>query len=287
MKVVPEAFYQAIRIKKIMVDGRCAIIHKQAEHADLDNQRLLSAHALTIIKKGGLMVHTDDGMPTKVTAHQMVLLPKGLYAITDLIPENDSFEAIVLFFDDDLIQQYLTSKDLSILEVNSQHLPTRFSVNTSFSIFLDQLLSLYSKVEAPQSIVRLKLIEALHLIDSQEPEGAFTRKIQELTAKPQKQLAHFMNNHFDKPLDVEDYAALLGKSVSTFRRDFHKQFGHAPKHWLIKQRLTKARQLLEEHNLSVSLVAQQAGYEDLPHFIRSFQKQFAITPKQYALSKRN
>ena len=287
MKVVPEAFYQIVDIKKVMVDGRCAVIHKQTGQQDLDNQRLLSAHALTIVKKGGLMVHTDEGIPTKVVEGQMALMPKGLYAITDLIPDDDVFEAVVLFFDDGLVKEYLDFKKLGAIEVASERLPVKFRVNSSFTIFIDQLLLLYGEVEAPQSLVRLKLIEALHLIDSKDPEGMFTQKIHELTAKPQKQMIRFMRDHFDKPLDIEDYAALFGKSVSTFRRDFHKHFGTAPKHWLIHQRMQKARLLLEQEDLSINMVAQQSGYQDVPHFIKSFQKHFVLTPKQYALSKRN
>ncbi|GAB5524737.1 MAG: hypothetical protein Roseis2KO_26090 [Roseivirga sp.] len=287
MRVVPEAFYQATSVKKIMVDGRCCIIHKQTREQDLDNQRLLSAHALTVVRRGGLVVHTDEGIPVKVSNGQMVLLPKGLYAITDLIPENDVFEAVVFFFDDDLIEQYLQSKNLDQIEVHGERKPAAFTTNAPLNTFVDQLLSLYGSVEADSALVRMKLLEALYLIDSKDPQGQFTSKVHELRARPQKQLRRFMLDHFDKPLDVEDYAALTGRSISTFRREFHRQFGAAPKQWLIKERMEKARLMLEQGDVSVSLVAEQAGYLDLPHFIKSFQKHFALSPKQYALSKRN
>lgn len=287
MRVVPEAFYQSARIRKIMVDGQCCVIHKQTDQQDLDNQRLLSAHALTVVKKGGLVVHTDEGIPTRVTKGQMILMPKGLYAITDLIPQDDVFEAIVFFFDDSLIAQYLQAKGLHLVEVHSERKPTVFTSSTSLSTFIDQLVSLYNTVEADASLVRLKLLEALYLIDSKDPEGKFTDKVHELMAKPRKQLKRFMKDHFDKPLAVEDYARLAGRSVSSFRRDFHKEFGTSPKHWLIGQRMERARRLLEQGDASVSLVAEQCGYPDLPHFIKSFQKHFDISPKQYALNKRN
>lgn len=270
-----------------MVDGQCCIIHKETRVQDLDNQRLLSAHVLTIVKRGGLVVHTDEGIPNKVLKGQMVLLPKGLYAITDLIPENDVFEAVAFFFDDDLIEQYLQNKKFDEIEVHSERKPSVFTTSASLNIFVDQLLSLYGGVKADPALVRVKLLEALYLIDSKDPQGQFTAKVHELMSRPQKQLKRFMQDHFDKPLDVEDYAALTGRSISTFRREFHRQFGAAPKQWLIQQRMEKARAMLEQGDMSVSLVAEQAGYLDLPHFIKSFQKHFALSPKQYALSKRN
>ena len=286
MKVVPQAFYQASQVKKVMRDGLCSVIHKYASQADLDNHRLLSAHALTVVRKGGLMVHNDEGLPTHVSNGQMVLLPKGLYAITDLIPEEDVFEAMVYFFDDELIHSFLQQKGLAQTEVICEPKPVKFSVNESLSQFNEQLLSLYANLETDAAIVRLKLLEALHLIDAKDQNGSFVEKVQELTAKPRKRLEQFMNNHYDKPLDVEAFAQLSGRSIATFRRDFHRLFGKAPKQWLIDKRLTKAQELLSTNEYSVSRVAQLSGYTDLPHFIKSFQKQFNISPKQFALSQR-
>jgi len=269
-----------------MRDGDCAVVHKYTDRQDLDNHRLLSAHALTLVLSGGLMVHNDEGLPTRVDQSQMVLLPKGLYAITDLIPEDGGFEAVVFFFDDDLISTFLESKGMGDYEVFCEPKPALFKANDSFITFTEQLQSLYGQVEASKPMVRMKLLEALHLIVQQDPEAHFLSRIQELKARPRKALEFFMNAHFDKPLDVEDFARLSGRSVSTFRRDFHKAFGEAPKHWLINKRLFKAKALLNTGRATVAVVAQQTGYTDLPHFIKSFQKAFGISPKQYALSQR-
>lgn len=112
MKIVPQAFYMASAIKKIMVDGDCCIIHKKTEVADLDNQRLLAAHALTVVLNGGLVVHSDDGLPVQVNSGEMILLPKGLYAITDIIPDRQAFEALVFFFDDDITDSFLAQRSI-------------------------------------------------------------------------------------------------------------------------------------------------------------------------------
>lgn len=286
MKVVPQAFYQSNHVRKVMTDGLCAIIHKKTSEADLDNQRLLSAHALTIVLNGGLMVHTDDGIPTQVNKGQMVLLPKGLYAITDLVPEDSLFEAMVLFLDDALINTFLKQKTLDSVEVEAERKPTKFSISQSLSTFIEQTLTLYGNVEVEETMTRIKLLEALHLIDSKDPDNVFTAKILELRARPRKDLKSFMLNHFDKALDVEAFATLTGRSISSFRRDFHTCFEMAPKAWLIKQRLNKAKKLLEETTYPVSSVATQSGYTDIPHFIKSFQRHFSVSPKQFSITKR-
>ncbi|OEK02651.1 hypothetical protein BFP97_14465 [Roseivirga sp. 4D4] len=284
MKIVPQAFYTATTIKKVMVDGNCCIVHKKTEVADLDNQRLLAAHALTVVLNGGLVVHSDDGLPIQVGAGEMVLLPRGLYAITDLIPDDGAFEAIVFFFDDDVTDTFLEQRSINQEIVSSEKLPTKFSLNRPFKAFIEQTLTLYGQVKLDSNMVRGKLLEILHLIAEFNPNGHFLEKVAELKVNPKKDLSLFMLSHFDKPLAVETFANLSGRSVSSFRRDFHRDFNMAPKKWLIKRRLDKAQELLTKEYLSITDVAIRCGFSDIPHFIKSFEKQFATTPKQYALA---
>jgi len=267
-----------------MVDGDCCIIHKKTAVADLDNQRLLSAHALTVVLNGGLVVHSDDGLPVQVGPGEMILLPKGLYAITDLIPVHQAFEALVFFFDDDITDTFLAQREVYQEATCLEKSPTKFSLNKPFKDFLDQTLSLYSQIRVDPKMVRAKLLEILHLIAEFNPHGHFLEKIAELKANPKKDLSRFMQSHFDKPLAVETFASLSGRSVSSFRRDFHRQFNMAPKRWLIHKRLGKAQELLTKERLAVADVAMHCGFSDVPHFIKSFEKHFSITPKQYALA---
>lgn len=283
MKVVPEAFYQNTSIRKLLKAGSCAVIHKLTLEQDLDNHRLLSAHAITLVIKGGLMVHCDEGLPSRVEQGQAVLLPQGLYAITDLIPKNAAFEALVFFFDNQLVSEFLDS--IKVDKVESVSLkPAVLAAGTTFRTFCNQLLQLYNNIETPESLVRAKLLEALYFLNQEEV--GFADKIATLHTSTKKTLNQFMMSHYDKPLDIEDFARLTGRSVSTFRRDFHREFDQAPKKWLIGKRLEKARKLLIQ-DVSVSSTAQQSGYTDIPHFIKSFQRAYTISPKQFALNHRN
>lgn len=283
MKIVPQAFYQASKIQKIFVDGHCCIIYKHTKTADLDNHRLLAAHALTIVIKGGLLVHDDEGLPIQVNRGQMVLLPKGLYAITDLIPDGEAFEAYVLFFDDSVIKQLSLTQPVSP-QAYANPKPTKFRQNKNLTDYLSAFSKLYEAVQAPPELCKLKLIETLHYILQLEEGKAFEQALIQLSVKPKKELSHFMELHFDKPLDVEQYATLAGMSVATFRRKFHLHFHTSPKKWLIQRRLQKAQQILKENELPVNQVALASGYSDIPHFIKSFERHFNISPKKFAQS---
>ena len=93
-----------------------------------------------------------------------------------------------------------------------------------------------------------------------------------------------MEKNFDKPLKIEDYAYLTGRSLSTFRRDFKSFYEITPQKWLKEKRLEKAKSLLQDRSLSVTELAYEVGYENISYFIKEFKNKFGQSPKQYILS---
>ncbi|WP_405205015.1 helix-turn-helix transcriptional regulator [Aquimarina sp. LLG6339-5] len=283
MKVVPQVFYQHPRIEKVLIDGLSCVILKSVEQADLQNERYLATHALTLVLNGGLQVETSEGDLTIVQKNQIVLLPRGLYMISDIIPKNNSFEAVVFFFDEEITDEFLNNFEVFIKEDTSTNLVLEYDQN--LRLFTDTLLTLYRGKNQHQ-FTRPKLLELLHLISISKQGNEFLSKLFQLKKRAKKNIWTFMNNNFDKPLDVEDYSYLTGRSISTFRRDFKSKYGISPKKWLIERRLEKASLLLKDTNDSVTSIARQVGYENTPHFIKTFQKKFNISPKQFQIKYR-
>ncbi len=283
MKVVPQVFYQHPRIEKVLIDGLSCVILKNVEQADLQNERYLAAHALTLVLNGGLQVETPEGDLTIVQKNQIILLPRGLYMISDIIPKDNSFEAVVFFFDEEITDEFLNNFEVFTKEDTSTNLVLEYDQN--LRLFTDTLLTLYRGKNQHQ-FTRPKLLELLHLISISKQGSEFLSKLFQLKKRAKKNIRTFMNNNFDKPLDVEDYSYLTGRSISTFRRDFKSKFGISPKKWLIERRLEKASFLLKDTNDSVTSIARQVGYENTPHFIKTFQKKFNISPKQFQIKYR-
>ncbi|TSE07815.1 MULTISPECIES: helix-turn-helix domain-containing protein [Aquimarina] len=283
MKVVPQAFYQHPKIENILVDGLSCVILKKVEHSDLQNQRYVAAHALTIVLNGALQIETPEGEISIINKNQIILLPKGLYMISDIIPKNESFEAVVFFFDKEICDEFLAGFDLYALE----NLPKTliFNYDQNLRLFTDTLITLY-RGKSLYQFTKPKLLELLHLISLSEKGDQFIGKLQCLKKRGKKNIKLFMEENFDKPLDIEDYAYLTGRSISTFRRDFKSKFDISPKKWLIKKRLKKASFLLKEKSDSVTSIALQVGYENTSHFIKAFHKEFHISPKQFQINHR-
>jgi AraC-like DNA-binding protein len=70
-----------------------------------------------------------------------------------------------------------------------------------------------------------------------------------------------MQNNFTFNLSLTEYANLACKSVPTFKREFKRIFNDTPAKWVMKKRLSKASELLENTSLSVGEITNQCGFE--------------------------
>lgn len=91
-------------------------------------------------------------------------------------------------------------------------------------------------------------------------------------------LKDFMERHYKDNVSLEQIAEASGRSLSTFRRDFLKEFGMTPGKWLLGKRLTEAYRLITEKAMRPSEFILDLGFESFSHFSRSFKARFNIQP---------
>jgi AraC-like DNA-binding protein len=286
LKILPQLFYQDPKITKVLVDGLSAVIHKKLSEPVLGKEGYVSTHAITLVLKGLLRAENDEGHVTQVQENQMIFLPKGIYTISDIIPRDHEFEAVVFFFDEELIGAFINSVNLK-LKKDKQVSPTVYQYTKELRIFTESLLEIYSNKEfSDRKLTRTKLLEFLHILSVSQQDNCLLHALSTLHNKERRSLLEFMNSNFSKPLSIEDYAYLTGRSLSSFRRDFIAQFGISPKQWLIEKRLTKAHTLLSDNHTTISQVALEIGYENISHFIKAFHKKYGMAPKQFLMRRR-
>lgn len=83
------------------------------------------------------------------------------------------------------------------------------------------------------------------------------------------------------PLTVDDLAARANVSPRTLARRFTDQLGVSPGRWLLQQRITAARTLLEETELTVETIAIRAGLSSAANLRRRFRAMVNTTPAAY------
>ncbi|WP_228718709.1 helix-turn-helix domain-containing protein [Kitasatospora acidiphila] len=94
-------------------------------------------------------------------------------------------------------------------------------------------------------------------------------------------LLDWATGRLGEPLAVADLAAHAGVSARTLARRFDEQLGTSPGHWLLVQRITAARELLESSDLPLDAVARRVGLSSATNLRRRFLGALGTTPGAY------
>jgi PAS domain S-box-containing protein len=94
----------------------------------------------------------------------------------------------------------------------------------------------------------------------------------------------FIDAQLDRNVLIADAAQHASVSMDTLGRLVFEVFHVTPKQLLMKKRIDKACQLLEETTQSITEVAGACGYTDHSAFTRQFKAATHITPAQYRAS---
>ena len=87
-----------------------------------------------------------------------------------------------------------------------------------------------------------------------------------------------LHRRFDQPVRMEELAADLGMSASTFYQRFRDVTGMTPLQFQKELRLQEARRLLLEGDLDAATAGYRVGYNDPSHFSRDYKRQFGAPP---------
>ncbi|MFG2478721.1 GlxA family transcriptional regulator [Streptomyces fagopyri] len=83
------------------------------------------------------------------------------------------------------------------------------------------------------------------------------------------------------PLSLADLAGHARMSLRTFARRFHDEVGLSPGRWLIQQRVTRARHLLESSELSVDQIAGEVGFATGTSLRQHLHAAIGVSPQAY------
>ena len=279
--LIPKSLYQMADARPIMTDNDAAIFYKHIKQDMLDIEFYTSTPCLAFVIKGEETFTSFDHEVFHLREREMLLMPRNLYMLSDFTSNAGPLEALLFFFDRRTMEAYLRQVPLCQAQDGGAHRPCKLGALEPVSRYMQGLMSVYSGVQGNGRLLRTKLLELLFLIDSLGQGGRLRSFLAKASADGAKRnIRHLMKEHQNHNLRVSDFAALSGRSVASFNRDFKRQFGVTPNQWLMEARLEKAHALIQETSLSVTEVALEVGYTSTSHFIKSFKARYGVTPRQ-------
>jgi AraC family transcriptional regulator len=97
----------------------------------------------------------------------------------------------------------------------------------------------------------------------------------------EKRVRQYIQEHLDTQLSLEDLARVAEISPNHFGSLFRQTTGMTPHKFVVRQRVERARNLLERSRLPLIDIAVRCGFLDQSQFTTTFRRYFGITPGRY------
>ena len=122
---------------------------------------------------------------------------------------------------------------------------------------------------------------AVHLVRHYAVADTDRRVRNALPGSKLRRATALMTARLDQPFDLNGLAHEVGMSEFHFSRLFKRATGLSPSLYVIRQRVAKAQQLLQETDSSILDIGMAVGYSSPSHFAQIFRRETGLSPSDY------
>src|SRR5215475_3772196 len=91
----------------------------------------------------------------------------------------------------------------------------------------------------------------------------------------------YIEASLEQALTLSDLAAVADSSPYHFARAFKRSTGCSPHRYVLRRRTERAKRLLADSEVPLSMVAQTCGFGSQSHFASRFREATGLTPSQF------
>ena len=249
---------------------------------NLDNQLInLTKHTFSFLIEGQKEVIGHQNFISAIDT-SFLLMQKGRCIMTEkLSSSNNQYRSILLFFSNNILLDLIKKYDFNIKKEQFKKSVFSFDYDDYLKNYLKNLVEI-SKLphKTKGNLLAIKLEEILIYLVQKNGSDFLTLLLEDNNQQSRK-LISVVETHKLNKLSIKELAFLCNMSVSTFKREFTKQYQLSPIKWFQDQRLEYASVLLTKENKRPSDIYMEIGYENLSSFIQAFKSKFGQTPKQF------
>jgi AraC-like DNA-binding protein len=244
-----------------------------------DESFLVKDDLLLFVLDGSFQIRHGTAAYT-IEKNHMVLLKKDiLVECAAQSGYHDSINVIMIYFEYDLLKEFVKLAQLSVLPPKNPSAMTIDSVDARLLKFIDSLESYFLEPEnIDEYLTKIKLLELL--FNLVQTDSTILPQLMDLRPHFRADITTTVEDNLMSPMSLTQLAVLSGRSLSSFKRDFFAIYNMPPSTWLRLRRLEKARELLVNTTMTVTDVCYTLGFENLAHFSRLFKSHFGFSPSK-------
>jgi AraC-like DNA-binding protein len=269
--------------KILMLDGYSAIRSYSFDTCQ-DGSLLLEENMLLIILKGTLKFRYGQAL-YEVSENQMAFLKKDIqvYYETGGSPDDSvTCEYIVFSLRYQLVKEFIKLAELTIANTDEALAVTVNELDKRLLKYVDSLEFYFIEPEKVEgSLIKLKLLELMFYLSAND--NKILEQLLDLRDNCRPDITSTVHENITNSLSLHQLAALSGRSLSSFRRDFQAIYNMPPSQWIRQKKLDKARELLISTTMTVSDICYTTGFESVAHFSRLFKSQYGYCPTEFRM----
>jgi AraC-like DNA-binding protein len=266
----PELEKKMLKFRNFTAFSSCTNVYDTS----IKGEFFIEDHLLLVVLKGFYNVKHDD-RAYNLRENQMVLLKKAIH-----IEYEKAGDFMLFFLKDDFLKEFV--RNLKVYEKPKDGLVpvSVIPVDKRMLGFIESLKPyLLDNSSMDENLIKLKMFELLYDLGNINKNLLY--QLLQLNNPSRQNLSYVLENNYMNPVTLEDLAYLSGRSLSGFKRDFQSQFRMPPSQWIRQRRLTRAKELLESTEMTVTDICFSLGFENVSHFSRLFKEHYGNPPSTY------
>lgn len=154
-----------------------------------------------------------------------------------------------------------------------------YSENTFIPIYNELLATAHTDAEAASYLV----LELLHKLNAEVYRKEYNKHKPTETAC--SRALHYIKDNLEKPIRLDELAAMVHLDKSYLVRLFRDSYGLTPIQMLIRLRMELACDLITNTDLSIGQIAQKCGYPSPSYFSAEYKKHYGVTPATHRIKR--
>lgn len=188
----------------------------------------------------------------------------------DTLVRKGTMSSIVLrHFHQDLIFWFF-----SVLKKHGIKAHTVFSQDKNNKYNYEALMSSYTSVERMKNLITFITHYLKDIGDKTEEQGD---RIEEVV--------DYIHQNIQRNITRKDLAEEVYLNPEYLSRLFKKEKGCTLSEFILHEKMSVAKSLLESTNFSISIIASKVGYSNFSHFAQCFKKELGISPSEFRQKK--
>jgi len=255
----------------------------------------LSRYAIGYVLHGRKRIYSGDKCRT-VACGELFYLGIGRHYVENLPDERHPFEQIVFYYSPERLQRIIRHLTLTYgLTVSNKHSCDECRVQNVLSMpCWGALRGFFGSTGAclreeglarDEAAENIKMTELVYHIVSHGDCCLKSRILGNLDSSRER-FEHTVYEYVFRDCPIEELARCTNRSITSFKKEFHRLFFMPPHRWFIRRRLMHARLLLISTAMSISEIGAACTFANTSHFIKLFKREYGLTPAMYRSSYR-